>query len=354
MGRIADRLDRARARAARALRAPAGVEFPFDLVKLSGDLGYVSGHLPVDGAEVLVTGRVGDELDVEQGYEAARLVGLSIFASLERELGDLDRVTRLGQGARPGPVRAGLRQAARGDQRLHRPGARGLGPGGRAPRALGDRRRAAPVRRPGRGRGCRRDRLTSAGWSSGGGRRTSRSTHAVARAARAAGRRSPRSRPAVLRRARAGPRAADERVEERRRGQVGDRERVADQVLAAVASSSASSRSSAASDRRPRLAPRARRSRPGSAAGRRRSRTGAGRVGGRLRPARRAGGSIARASASIRSSIGRVSSCQAEQPDLRARAARRSSPRARAPGGARRGPSGYERRLGMARARAPR
>ena len=46
----------------------------------------------MDGTEVLVTGRVGDELDVDAGYEAARLVGLSIFASLEQELGDLDRV----------------------------------------------------------------------------------------------------------------------------------------------------------------------------------------------------------------------------------------------------------------------
>ena len=59
----------------------------------SGGLAYVSGHLPVDGAEVLMTGRVGAELELEQGYEAARLTGLSIFASLEQELGDLDRVT---------------------------------------------------------------------------------------------------------------------------------------------------------------------------------------------------------------------------------------------------------------------
>jgi enamine deaminase RidA (YjgF/YER057c/UK114 family) len=71
---------------------PPGAEFPFDLVHVRGDLAYVSGHLPMDGAEVLVTGRVGDELDVEAGYDAARLVGLSIFASLQQELGDLDRV----------------------------------------------------------------------------------------------------------------------------------------------------------------------------------------------------------------------------------------------------------------------
>ena len=38
-------------------------------------------------------GKVGDELTVEQGYEAARLTALAILASLKRELGELDRVT---------------------------------------------------------------------------------------------------------------------------------------------------------------------------------------------------------------------------------------------------------------------
>jgi enamine deaminase RidA (YjgF/YER057c/UK114 family) len=93
MGRITDRLDELGLKLPRPFSPPPGVEFPFDLVKAGGGLAYVSGHLPVDGADVLVTGRVGDDLDVEQGYEAARLTGLSIFASLEAQLGDLDRVT---------------------------------------------------------------------------------------------------------------------------------------------------------------------------------------------------------------------------------------------------------------------
>ena len=38
--------------------------------------------------------RIGDDLTLEQGYDAARLTALSILASLKRELGDLDRVTR--------------------------------------------------------------------------------------------------------------------------------------------------------------------------------------------------------------------------------------------------------------------
>jgi enamine deaminase RidA (YjgF/YER057c/UK114 family) len=73
--------------------APPGVRLPFALVRVHGDLGYVSGHGPFDGDRLLVTGRVGGQVTVEQGYEAARATGLSMLASLEQELGDLDRVT---------------------------------------------------------------------------------------------------------------------------------------------------------------------------------------------------------------------------------------------------------------------
>jgi enamine deaminase RidA (YjgF/YER057c/UK114 family) len=93
MGRISERLAELGLELPRTFAPPPGAEFPFDLVHVSGSHAYVSGHLPVDGAEVLMTGRVGGELTVEQGYEAARLTTLSILASLQAELGDLDRVT---------------------------------------------------------------------------------------------------------------------------------------------------------------------------------------------------------------------------------------------------------------------
>jgi enamine deaminase RidA (YjgF/YER057c/UK114 family) len=73
--------------------APSGVKLPFELIRMHGDLGYVSGHGPFDGDQLLVTGRVGAEISVDQGYEAARATGLSMLASLKQELGDLDRVT---------------------------------------------------------------------------------------------------------------------------------------------------------------------------------------------------------------------------------------------------------------------
>ncbi len=72
---------------------PAGAEFKFDLVKLSGEHAYISGHGPFDGDRCLVAGKVGDGVSQEEAAEAARLTGLSILASLKHELGDLDRVT---------------------------------------------------------------------------------------------------------------------------------------------------------------------------------------------------------------------------------------------------------------------
>ena len=73
--------------------APAGVVFKFDLVRVSGNHAYVSGHGPVDGDRTLVSGKVDTDVSVEEAAEAARLTGLAILASLKQELGDLDRVT---------------------------------------------------------------------------------------------------------------------------------------------------------------------------------------------------------------------------------------------------------------------
>jgi enamine deaminase RidA (YjgF/YER057c/UK114 family) len=77
----------------RPFSAPPGVEFKFDLVRVSGGLAYVSGHGPLDGSDVLVKGKVGADVSAEQGYEAARLTALSVLTSLKQELGGLDRVT---------------------------------------------------------------------------------------------------------------------------------------------------------------------------------------------------------------------------------------------------------------------
>jgi enamine deaminase RidA (YjgF/YER057c/UK114 family) len=77
------------------MQAPQGMRLPFASVRVSGNRAYVSGHGPVDmtGAMAEPLGKVGAELTVEQGYEAARQTGLAILGSLRRELGDLDRIT---------------------------------------------------------------------------------------------------------------------------------------------------------------------------------------------------------------------------------------------------------------------
>jgi enamine deaminase RidA (YjgF/YER057c/UK114 family) len=92
MGRIEDRLNELGLALPDTFAPPPGVEFKFDLVRIEGEFAHVSGHGPMNGSEVLVSGKVGGDLDAEQGAEAARLTGLAILASLRTELGDLDRV----------------------------------------------------------------------------------------------------------------------------------------------------------------------------------------------------------------------------------------------------------------------
>ena len=93
MGVIEDRLGEMGLELPAPVVAPPSVRLPFELVRVHGDLLYISGHGPLDGDRVLFTGRVGAEVSVEQAYDAARATGLSILASLKQELGDLDRVT---------------------------------------------------------------------------------------------------------------------------------------------------------------------------------------------------------------------------------------------------------------------
>jgi len=92
VGTIDARLEQRGIRLPEPMRPPPGVTFSFELVRVHGDLAYVSGHGPVDGAATLAHGRVGAELDVEQAAVAARQVALSTLASLRESLGDLDRI----------------------------------------------------------------------------------------------------------------------------------------------------------------------------------------------------------------------------------------------------------------------
>lgn len=62
---------------------------------LTGHLLYISGHGPTVDGSIAYAGKVGKDLNVEQGYEAARLVALNCLASARAALGDLDRIKRV-------------------------------------------------------------------------------------------------------------------------------------------------------------------------------------------------------------------------------------------------------------------
>jgi len=74
------------------LPKPGGVYKP---VVVAGGMAYVSGHVSRGADGKLITGRVGADLTLEQGKDAARQVGLAILAALQHELGTLNRVKRL-------------------------------------------------------------------------------------------------------------------------------------------------------------------------------------------------------------------------------------------------------------------
>lgn len=90
-------------RAIEAKLAELGLKLPEPFVPVanylpavtSGNLVFVSGHGPNRPDGTFVTGKVGRELGLDEGYEAARLAMLNCLASLKAEIGDLERVTRI-------------------------------------------------------------------------------------------------------------------------------------------------------------------------------------------------------------------------------------------------------------------
>ena len=71
---------------------PGGIYHP---VLIVGNLAIVSGHGPLRTDGTIITGKVGDTMTEAEAYLAARQVGLTMLATLRRELGSLDRIYRL-------------------------------------------------------------------------------------------------------------------------------------------------------------------------------------------------------------------------------------------------------------------
>lgn len=76
------------------LQLPPGVTLPFPWVRVVGTRAFISGHGPTeaDGRLAMPLGKVGAEVSEAQAQRAARLTGLAILGSLQRELGSLSRI----------------------------------------------------------------------------------------------------------------------------------------------------------------------------------------------------------------------------------------------------------------------
>jgi enamine deaminase RidA (YjgF/YER057c/UK114 family) len=61
----------------------------------SGNVLYLSGHVPVRDGKAVYVGKLGSDLTVEQGQEAARFTALNCLATIRAALGSLDRVERV-------------------------------------------------------------------------------------------------------------------------------------------------------------------------------------------------------------------------------------------------------------------
>jgi len=61
----------------------------------SGNLLFVSGHGPYNDGKSILSGKLGKELTVEEGYKTARNVALNCLASIRATLGDLNKVKRV-------------------------------------------------------------------------------------------------------------------------------------------------------------------------------------------------------------------------------------------------------------------
>jgi enamine deaminase RidA (YjgF/YER057c/UK114 family) len=74
---------------------PPGLHLPFTFVNRRGDRVLISGHPKnaADGSIAGPYGKLGAELATEEGYQAARDIGLSVLSNLRAELGSLDRIT---------------------------------------------------------------------------------------------------------------------------------------------------------------------------------------------------------------------------------------------------------------------
>jgi enamine deaminase RidA (YjgF/YER057c/UK114 family) len=71
--------------------SPAGSYIP---VVKSGNLLYVSGQIPMEDGKVVFTGKVSDA-NIETAQKSARICAINILAQLKKELGDLEKISKI-------------------------------------------------------------------------------------------------------------------------------------------------------------------------------------------------------------------------------------------------------------------
>ena len=77
------------------LYAPTKAMGNYVKVVRTGNLLYFAGHGPTRADNSNITGKVGKELTLEQGYEAAKQTGVALLSTLKAEIGDLNKVKRI-------------------------------------------------------------------------------------------------------------------------------------------------------------------------------------------------------------------------------------------------------------------
>jgi len=76
------------------LPKPAAPVAAYVPVVIQGGFAYVSGQVSQENGQ-MITGKLGENMDIERGQKAARTCGLMILAQLKEALGSLDRVERI-------------------------------------------------------------------------------------------------------------------------------------------------------------------------------------------------------------------------------------------------------------------
>jgi enamine deaminase RidA (YjgF/YER057c/UK114 family) len=71
---------------------PPGARIRMTPARRVGNMVYLSGNGPLRDGQVMCRGKLGREVTVEQGYEAAQLTALNLIAVLKAEIGDLEQV----------------------------------------------------------------------------------------------------------------------------------------------------------------------------------------------------------------------------------------------------------------------